>query len=78
MPSTPPPLQARASWLSVRFPRHPASAAVGWVYNVAGEACRHKVLIHLTPGPWPCDPRSEILTFIGLAVPRCSKRARYQ
>eukprot|EP00959_Pyramimonas_sp_CCMP1952_P335286 7020675-Pyramimonas_sp.AAC.1 len=30
--------------LSVRCPWHPASAAVGWVYNMVGKACRHKVL----------------------------------
>eukprot|EP00976_Prorocentrum_cordatum_P051318 1036436-Prorocentrum_minimum.AAC.1 len=29
-----------SGWLSVRFPWHPASAAVGWVYTVAGEVAR--------------------------------------
>eukprot|EP00959_Pyramimonas_sp_CCMP1952_P099421 2078529-Pyramimonas_sp.AAC.2 len=33
-----------SGWLSVRFPWHPASATVGWVYKVDGEACRHEVL----------------------------------
>eukprot|EP00976_Prorocentrum_cordatum_P086333 1186470-Prorocentrum_minimum.AAC.1 len=37
-------------WSSVRFRWHPASAAVGWVYTVAGGECRQKT--HLTPGPW--------------------------
>eukprot|EP00976_Prorocentrum_cordatum_P034438 700767-Prorocentrum_minimum.AAC.1 len=29
-----------SGWLSVRFPWHPASAAVGWVYNAHVEAYR--------------------------------------
>eukprot|EP00959_Pyramimonas_sp_CCMP1952_P227875 4764876-Pyramimonas_sp.AAC.1 len=28
-------------------------------------------------GLWPYDPRSEILTIVGLAVHRCSKRTQY-
>eukprot|EP00959_Pyramimonas_sp_CCMP1952_P100773 2108059-Pyramimonas_sp.AAC.1 len=33
---------------------------------------RHAAIrcLHLAPGPWPYDPRSEILTVIGLTVHR--------
>eukprot|EP00959_Pyramimonas_sp_CCMP1952_P457676 9475338-Pyramimonas_sp.AAC.2 len=32
-------------WLSIRFPWHPASAAVRRLYTVAEGACRQKVLM---------------------------------